>query len=218
NNPFADRICEIFSSESDGLWSFEDFLDMVSVFSPATPPEKKAEYAFCIYDFDGDGFLSKEDIAKLITALTAGEILTDDDIQVVVERTMEEADIDKDGMLSPAEFKHVLMKCPDFARSCSHRLITTKTQHFEFISRMTTPKPQTEGRNQSVNYHKDQALPKMLVEPSSRKSTQRLLNNQINKNSAPSSVDQSHIQLSVSSIQTRYSRNTRTNDLDAMKF
>ncbi|KAF8792587.1 calcium and integrin-binding protein 1-like [Argiope bruennichi] len=122
NNPFTDRICEIFSSENDGLWSFEDFLDMVSVFSPATPPEKKAEYAFCIYDFDGDGFLSKEDLTKLITALTAGEILTEEDIQVVVDKTMEEADIDKDGMLSPGEFKHVLLKCPDFARSFAIRI------------------------------------------------------------------------------------------------
>ncbi|GFS36322.1 hypothetical protein TNIN_157891, partial [Trichonephila inaurata madagascariensis] len=49
NNPFTDRICYIFSSDNDDRWSFEDFLDMVSVFSEGTPPEKKAEYAFCIY-------------------------------------------------------------------------------------------------------------------------------------------------------------------------
>lgn len=122
NNPFTDRICFIFSSENDDRWSFEDFLDMVSVFSEGTPPEKKAEYAFCIYDFDGDGFLSKDDLSKLISSLTGGEILDEQDVTDIVSKTMEEADIDKDGMLSPAEFKHVLMKCPDFSRSFTIRI------------------------------------------------------------------------------------------------
>ncbi|GIY23305.1 calcium and integrin-binding protein 1 [Caerostris darwini] len=122
NNPFTDRICYIFSSESDGLWSFEDFLDMVSVFGSATPPEKKADYAFCIYDFDGDGFLSKNDLKQLICSLTGGETLDEQDMEDIVEKAMEEADIDKDGMLSPGEFKHVLMKCPDFSRSFTIRI------------------------------------------------------------------------------------------------
>ncbi|KAG8182682.1 hypothetical protein JTE90_017661 [Oedothorax gibbosus] len=122
NNPFRDRICEIFSSEGDELWSFEDFLDMVSVFSPATPPERKAEYAFCIYDFDGDGYLSKEDLTKLISRLIGSQKLDVNDLEDVIEKTMEEADIDKDGMLSPGEFKHVLMKCPDFSRSFTIRI------------------------------------------------------------------------------------------------
>ncbi|KFM72164.1 Calcium and integrin-binding protein 1, partial [Stegodyphus mimosarum] len=122
NNPFSSRICDIFSSERDGHWSFEDFLDMVSVFSPNAPADKKAEYAFNIYDFDQDGYLSKEDLETLICFLTAGEHLDRREIEETIEKTMEEADIDKDGMLSPGEFKHVLMKCPDFGRSFTIRI------------------------------------------------------------------------------------------------
>lgn len=48
-NPFRDRICEVFSSSRDGNMTFEDFLDMMSVFSDNAPKNVKVEYAFRIY-------------------------------------------------------------------------------------------------------------------------------------------------------------------------
>lgn len=48
-NPFRDRICKIFSSSHDGDCTFEDFLDMMSVFSENAPLSVKAEHAFRIY-------------------------------------------------------------------------------------------------------------------------------------------------------------------------
>ena len=48
-NPFADRICHVFSSNKDGSMSFEDFVDMVSALGPNTPPKVKAEWAFQIF-------------------------------------------------------------------------------------------------------------------------------------------------------------------------
>lgn len=48
-NPFRDRICRIFSSNHDGDCTFEDFLDMMSVFSENAPRNVKAEHAFRIY-------------------------------------------------------------------------------------------------------------------------------------------------------------------------
>lgn len=122
NNPFRDRIGEIFSSANDNAWCFEDFLDMASVFHSTAPAEKKAEYAFCIYDFDGDGFLSREDLKELIGRLTGDEKLDNRDIEDVIDKVMDEADIDRDGMLSAGEFKHVLMKCPDFTRTFMIRI------------------------------------------------------------------------------------------------
>ena len=47
-NPFRDQICKVFSSSGDGL-TFEDFLDMMSVFSDAAPKNVKVEYAFRVY-------------------------------------------------------------------------------------------------------------------------------------------------------------------------
>lgn len=48
-NPFGDRICKVFSSSNDGDCTFEDFLDMMSVFSEAAPKSVKAEHAFRIF-------------------------------------------------------------------------------------------------------------------------------------------------------------------------
>jgi hypothetical protein len=48
-NPFGDRICCIFSSSHDGDCTFEDFLDMMSVFSDGAPKAVKAEHAFRIF-------------------------------------------------------------------------------------------------------------------------------------------------------------------------
>lgn len=45
-NPFADRICQVFSSSGDasGDCTFEDYLDMMSVFSDLAPKSVKAEH------------------------------------------------------------------------------------------------------------------------------------------------------------------------------
>lgn len=48
-NPFGERICKIFSSSQDGDCTFEDFLDMMSVFSETAPKSFKAEHAFRIF-------------------------------------------------------------------------------------------------------------------------------------------------------------------------
>ena len=48
-NPFRDRICDVFSSSNDGDLTFEDFLDMMSVFSDHAPKTVKVEFAFRIY-------------------------------------------------------------------------------------------------------------------------------------------------------------------------
>lgn len=48
-NPFRDRVCKIFSSSHDGDCTFEDFLDMMSVFSENAPIGVKAEHAFRVY-------------------------------------------------------------------------------------------------------------------------------------------------------------------------
>jgi len=45
--------------------TFEDFLDMMSVFSDNAPKSVKVEYAFRIYDFDNDDTLSNSDLTEV---------------------------------------------------------------------------------------------------------------------------------------------------------
>lgn len=48
-NPFRRRICEVFSEDQCGNLTFDDFLDMFSVFSEMAPLQLKLKYAFRIY-------------------------------------------------------------------------------------------------------------------------------------------------------------------------
>lgn len=121
-NPFKDRICEVFSSSGDGDMTFEDFLDMMSVFSENAPKNVKVEYAFRIYDFDGDEMISSDDLKEVVNRLTGENQLNDDDMEKLLNNIFDEADLDDDKTLSFAEFEHVISKAPDFVNTFRIRL------------------------------------------------------------------------------------------------
>ncbi|VFV40747.1 calcium and integrin-binding protein 1 [Lynx pardinus] len=120
-NPFKERICRVFSTSParDSL-SFEDFLDLLSVFSDTATPDLKSHYAFRIFDFDDDGTLNREDLSQLVNCLTGpGEDtqLSASEMKQLIDNILEESDIDRDGTINLSEFQHVISRSPDFASS-----------------------------------------------------------------------------------------------------
>ncbi|KAK3090178.1 hypothetical protein FSP39_009805 [Pinctada imbricata] len=115
-NPFNDRITTVFSSSGDGGMTFEDFLDMMSVFSDNAPKNVKVEYAFRIYDFDEDDVISSDDLKQVVNRLTGEQQLNEEEMQQLIDNILEEADLDDDDSLSFAEFEHVISKAPDFIK------------------------------------------------------------------------------------------------------
>ncbi|XP_046571536.1 calcium and integrin-binding family member 3-like [Haliotis rubra] len=120
-NPFKRRICEVFSEDGSGSMSFDDFLDMFSIFSEAAPRDIKTVYAFRIYDFDGDNYLNREDLEKTLFCLSGKELSTEE-VTFVVDKVLEETDLDDDGSLSYIEFEHVISRAPDFLNTFHIRL------------------------------------------------------------------------------------------------
>jgi len=120
-NPFRHRICQVFSEDGCGNLTFDDFLDMFSVFSEMAPLQLKLKYAFRIYDYDGDDQLGHDDLSKMIRCLTRDE-LTDEEVEFIIERIIEEADLDGDEQISYAEFEHVVSRSPDFIRTFHIRI------------------------------------------------------------------------------------------------
>lgn len=49
DNPFRQRIAQVFSEDGDGHMTLNNFLDMFSVMSEMAPRDLKAYYAFKIY-------------------------------------------------------------------------------------------------------------------------------------------------------------------------
>lgn len=95
--------------------NFEDFIDMLSVFSEAAPRSVKMYYAFRIFDFNGDSLITEEDITQVVTALTRGE-LGPDEVKIVCDKVLEEADMDDDKAISQTEFQHVITRSPEFIK------------------------------------------------------------------------------------------------------
>lgn len=146
-NPFKQQICEAFSRDGKGNLTFEDFLDLLSVFSEHCPRDIKVFYAFKIYglyplmvcstneknnnnkiiffplslDYDKDGFIGPSDLKSVIEALTRNE-LTPEEHQQIADKVIEEADVDGDGKLSFLEFDHVVTRAPDFLNTFHIRL------------------------------------------------------------------------------------------------
>ena len=87
-NPFRKRICKIFSTDSSGDLTFNDFMLLFSRLNISnskgtlcpclffnfslcerSPRDIKLHYAFSIYDFDGDNFIGVGDIEQVLLLL-----------------------------------------------------------------------------------------------------------------------------------------------------
>ncbi|XP_066907643.1 calcium and integrin-binding family member 2 [Halyomorpha halys] len=112
-NPFKRRICEVFSKDGSGNLTFDEFLDMLSIFSEEAPRDIKVFYAFKIYDFNNDNHIGNEDMCTTLKILTVNE-LNVEEMNQVCNKAIEEADVDGDGKLSYMEFNHVILRSPEF--------------------------------------------------------------------------------------------------------
>jgi len=135
NNPFRHRLCQIFSSEpinspTSGDLTFDEFVDLYHCLSPRASTDTKMQTAFRMFDFDGNGFLTTEDLEELLLALAKpprkGKCLwARSDVRAICERVMRDCDIDGNGRLSYAEFTKMMSRVTDFHQKFS--IITTFT-------------------------------------------------------------------------------------------
>ena len=137
-NPFRKRICKIFSTDGSGNMSFNDFMLLFSSLCERSPRDIKLHYAFSIYDFDGDNFIGISDIEQVricrliffiqekkyfqaTRLLTQGQ-MSEEEVEQIWRKVLEETDIDDDKKLSNNEFTHVINKSPDFLTTFNVRI------------------------------------------------------------------------------------------------
>ncbi|XP_019369232.1 PREDICTED: calcium and integrin-binding family member 3 isoform X5 [Gavialis gangeticus] len=133
DNPFRQRIAEVFSEDGEGNMTLDDFLDMFSVLSEMAPRDLKAYYAFKIYDFNNDDYICKSDLEKTVNKLTRNE-LTLEEVSLVCEKVIEEADLDNDGKLSLEDFQHMIVRAPDFLRAAAAKSLNNFQLAMETVS------------------------------------------------------------------------------------
>ena len=75
----------------------------LSAFSSKGNKEQKLQFAFKVYDIDRDGFISNGELF-IVLKMMVGSNLKDQQLQQIVDKTIMEADLDRDGKISFEEF------------------------------------------------------------------------------------------------------------------
>lgn len=122
SNPLATRMIAIFDEDGGGDVDFQEFVSGLSAFSSKGNKEEKLRFAFRVYDIDRDGFISNGELF-IVLKMMVGSNLKDQqlqqvrlnhprssdqdmraDTQQIVDKTIMEADLDRDGKISFEEF------------------------------------------------------------------------------------------------------------------
>ncbi|KAH8733333.1 calcineurin, beta subunit [Ilyonectria robusta] len=103
SNPLATRMIAIFDEDGGGDVDFQEFVTGLSAFSSKGNKEQKLQFAFKVYDIDRDGYISNGELF-IVLKMMVGSNLKDQQLQQIVDKTIMEADLDKDGKISFEEF------------------------------------------------------------------------------------------------------------------
>jgi len=139
-NPLGDRIVHAFFYESkngdDDKVDFKDFVRVLAHFRPikknadlnkVNTRMEKLHFAFRMYDLDGDDKISKQELLAVLTMMV-GQNISTEQLVSIAERTIMEADLDKDDLISFEEFAHVLEKT-DVEQKMSIRFLNWQYFH-----------------------------------------------------------------------------------------
>ncbi|KAJ0022449.1 hypothetical protein NQD34_009939 [Periophthalmus magnuspinnatus] len=121
-NPIKDRIIGAFLSPGKDMVDFPSFVRVLAHFQPTNSkrsktssqeqynsPTRKLQFVFQLYDQDRDGKISKTEMLQVLQEMLRMEE-TDEQLQSVMEKAFQEADLDQDDAISFDEFKKSLEK------------------------------------------------------------------------------------------------------------
>ncbi|XP_020513222.1 calcineurin B homologous protein 2 [Labrus bergylta] len=121
-NPIGGRIIGAFFSQGQETVDFASFVRILAHFrpadtnrrdgapqDPANSQTRKLKFAFQLYDQDGDGMISRVELLQVLRAMMGIQV-TEEQLQSIAERAIQEADLDRDDAISFDEFKKSLEK------------------------------------------------------------------------------------------------------------
>ncbi|XP_065344036.1 calaxin-like isoform X1 [Cloeon dipterum] len=110
-----ERIFHVFDKRSEGVIDGERWVLGMSVLLKGTLSEKEA-YCFSVYDLNGDGFISKEEILHLLAGCLATPAAGDEDpeegVRDLTDVALRKMDVDRDGKLSFNDYVEAIKQEP----------------------------------------------------------------------------------------------------------
>eukprot|EP00258_Populus_trichocarpa_P036486 XP_024452505.1 calcineurin B-like protein 10 isoform X2 [Populus trichocarpa] len=134
DNLILDRLFALFDEKKNGVIEFEEFAHALSVFHPRAPMEAKIDFAFRLYDLRQTGFIEREEMLNAIL-LESGLQISEESLEVIIDKTFADADADKDGKINKVEWKAFATQHPNLLKNMTLpylRDITTMFPSFIF--------------------------------------------------------------------------------------
>ncbi|PIN27112.1 Ca2+/calmodulin-dependent protein phosphatase (calcineurin subunit B), EF-Hand superfamily protein [Handroanthus impetiginosus] len=116
---FADRIFDLFDYKRNGVIEFGEFVRSLAIFHPNAPVSDKVAFVFRLYDLRSTGYIEKEELKEMVLALLRESdlILSEDVIEIIVDKTFGEADMKGDGRIDIDEWKEFVSKNPSIIKN-----------------------------------------------------------------------------------------------------
>ncbi|GAB4826218.1 Calcineurin B-like protein 4 [Ancistrocladus abbreviatus] len=118
-NLFADRVFDLFDLKQNGVIEFGEFVRSLGVFHPDTPVEDKISFAFRLYDLRHTGFIERDELKEMVLALLheSDLVLSEDEVEVIVNKTFGDADLNGDEKIDLEEWKEFVSKHPSLIKN-----------------------------------------------------------------------------------------------------
>eukprot|EP00128_Syssomonas_multiformis_P004701 Colp12_sorted_trinity150504_noHs@31847 len=105
-NPLLHRLLHLFDPQKTGYVDFQAFVMTLSVLNPKSDNQGRIKVAFSVYDVDGDGFISADDLFKIFKLFSRGA-LHDEQVDYMVTMLMSHPKLKKPGLIGPDDFLEV---------------------------------------------------------------------------------------------------------------
>ena len=100
---YIDRMFLLFDEDCDRLIQFNEFLYCLNIISEKGSLEDKLEFSFMIYDHDGDGKISREELAHMLVASLRSERISGTG-DACVDHTISNIQVEDPNCISKAEY------------------------------------------------------------------------------------------------------------------
>ncbi|XP_045465681.1 Kv channel-interacting protein 1-like isoform X2 [Harmonia axyridis] len=119
---YAHYVFNTLDQDHSGLISFEDFVQNLSILSRGSL-EEKLRWAFTLYDINGDGYITREEMTDIVNAVydLMGKVsepcVDDNTVKEKVDRIFQKMDKNKDGVVTLDEFLECCQSDADISSS-----------------------------------------------------------------------------------------------------